>query len=53
MSPALDLHKVRGREDGAKEAEVQDIGAVVTGGHHADGYADPRLAGPVGGEEVF
>jgi hypothetical protein len=48
----LDLDEVGGREDGAEQAEVEDVGAVVAGGHHADGDADPRLAGLVGGDEV-
>lgn len=46
---ALDLDEVGRREDRPEEAEVQDIGAVVSRGHHADGDADAGLAGPVGG----
>jgi hypothetical protein len=49
---ALDLDEVGGREDGADQAEVEDVRAVVAGGHHADGDADAGLAGLVGGEEV-
>ena len=48
----LDLDEVGRREDRAEQAEVEDVGAVVAGGHHADRHADPRLAGLVGGEEV-
>ena len=49
---SLDLDEVGGREDRAKEADVQDVGAVVAGGHHADRHADARLAGLVAGDEV-
>ncbi len=49
---ALDLDEIGGREDGAKQAQVQDVGAVVAGGHHAHGHAHPRLAGLVGGDEI-
>ena len=49
---AFDLDEVGGREDRAEEAEIQDVRAVVAGGHHADGHADPGLAGLVGREEV-
>ena len=49
---SLDLDEVGGREDRAEEAEVEDVGAVVAGGHHADRHADARLAGLVGGDEV-
>ena len=48
----LDLDEVRGREDRAKQPEVQDIRAVVARGHHADGDAYAGLAGLVGGNEV-
>ena len=48
----LDLDEVGRREDRAEEAEVEDVRAVVAGGHHADGDADARLAGLVGGDEV-
>ena len=48
----LDLHEIGGREDGAEQAEVQDVGAVVTRGHHAHRHADAGLARPVGLQEV-
>src|SRR5690606_25784477 len=51
-SAALDLDEVGGRKDGAKQAEIEDVGAVVAGGHHAHGHTDPRLAGFVGRDEV-
>ena len=47
-SSPLDLDEVGGREDGAEQADVQDVGAVVPCGHHADGNADARLGGAVG-----
>ena len=49
---SLDLDEVGGRKDRAEETEIEDVGAVVAGGHHADGHADTRLAGLVGWEEV-
>ena len=49
---ALDLDEVGRREDRPEHSEVENIGAIVTGGHHADGDADARLAGLVGGNEV-
>ncbi len=48
----LDLNEVRRREDRTDEAEIEDVGAVVSRGHHANRYADARLAGLVGGQEV-
>jgi hypothetical protein len=48
----LDLDEVGGRKDRAHQAQVEDVGAVVAGGHHADGDADAGLAGLVGGQEV-
>ena len=44
--------KIGRREDGAKEAEVEEVRAIVAGGHHADGDANAGLAGFVGGDEV-
>ena len=41
-----------GEKIGPEEAEVEDVGAVVAGRHHADGDANARLAGLVGGQEV-
>ena len=49
---AFDLNEVSGREDRAEEAEIQEVWAIVAGGHHADGDADAGLAGLVGGNEV-
>ena len=49
---SLDLNEVRGGKDGSEESEVEDVGAVVSGGHHADGHADAGLAGLVRGQEV-
>src|SRR3990172_8154957 len=48
----FDLDEVGGREDRTEEAEVEDVGAVVAGGHHADRHAHSRLAGLVGRNEV-
>ncbi len=48
----LDLDEIGGREDRPEEAEVEDVGAVVAGGHHAHRHAHARLAGLVGGQEV-
>ena len=49
---AFDLDEVGGLEDRAEQSEVEQVGAVVAGGHHADRHADPSLAGLVGREEV-
>ena len=49
---AFDLDEVGRRKDRAEEAEVENVCAVVAGGHHADGHADAGLAGLVGGEKV-
>ena len=48
----LDLDEVGRREDRAEQAEVEDVRAVVAGGHHADRHADAGLAGLVSGQEV-
>ena len=48
----LDLDEIGRREDRAEQAEVQNVRAIVAGGHHADGDADARLAGLVGGNEI-
>ncbi len=48
----LDLDEVGGRKNGAEETEVENVRAVVAGGHHADGNADAGFAGFVGFEEV-
>src|ERR1035437_2936012 len=49
---SLDLDEIGGRKDRTKETEVEDVGAVVAGGHHADRDADARLAGLVGGQKI-
>src|SRR3970040_615417 len=49
---ALDLDEVGGREDRTEETEVEDVGAVVAGGHHANRDTDACLAGLVGGQEI-
>ncbi len=51
-SPPLDLDEIRRREDGPKQAEVEDVGAVVPGGHHAHRHANARLARLVTRDEV-
>jgi hypothetical protein len=51
-SAPLDLNKVGWREDRAEEAEIENVGTVVTRGHHAYRNADPRLAGFIGGKEI-
>ena len=48
----LDLDEVGRREDRSKQTEIEDVGAIVAGGHHANRHADARLAGLVGGQEV-
>ena len=37
---AFDLDEVGGGEDGAEQSDVENVRAVVAGGHHADGDAD-------------
>ena len=49
---AFDLHKVRRRKHRAHQGQVQQIRAVVTGGHHAHGDADACFAGFVDGYDV-
>jgi len=49
---ALDLDEVSGREDGAEKAEVEDVGAILAGGHHAYSDADACPAGTVGRKEI-
>ncbi|WP_297927298.1 hypothetical protein, partial [Metallibacterium sp.] len=49
---AFDLDEIGGREDRPQQSDVEDVGAVVAGGHHAHGDAHARLAGLVGGDEV-
>ena len=44
-APPFDLDKVGWRKNGTEEADIENVGAVVAGGHHADGDANPRLAG--------
>ena len=44
---SLDLDEVGGREDGAEQAQIQDIRAIVPGGHHTDRHANPRFTRPI------
>ena len=44
---SLDLDEIRRREYRPEQAQVENVGAVVASGHHADGYAYSRLARPV------
>ena len=48
----LHLDEVGRREYRSKKTEIEDVGAIVAGGHHANRNADPRLAGLVSGQEV-
>ena len=48
----LDLDEVGRRENRSKQTEIEDVGAIVAGGHHANRHADTRLAGLVSGQEV-
>ena len=49
---SLDLDEIRRREYRPEQAQVENVGAVVAGSHHADSYAYPRLARPVLAHEV-
>ncbi len=49
---ALDLNEVGGGEDGAHHAEIEDVLAIVAGGHHADGDADAGSGAGVGIEKA-
>ena len=49
---ALDLHKLGRRKHRAHQRKVEQVGAVVTGGHHAHGDAHAGFAGLVGGQAV-
>ena len=49
---ALDLHKVGGQEDGAHKAQVEQVLAVITGGHHTHRHAHARAAAGVGGQKA-
>ena len=49
---SLDLDEVGGREDGAEQSQVQNVGTVVPRGHHADRDADPRFTRKVRGKKV-
>ncbi|HAL55595.1 MAG TPA: hypothetical protein DCP63_03700 [Bacteroidetes bacterium] len=42
-SAALDLDEIGRRKNRAKQNDVQEVFAVVTGRHHADRTADTRL----------
>ena len=48
----FDLDEIGGRENRAQEAEVEEVRAVVAGGHHADGDADASFAGEIFRREV-
>ena len=48
----FDLDEIGRGEDRSEEAKVQDVRAVVAGGHHADRHADAGFAGFIGGDEV-
>src|SRR5690606_18849096 len=48
----LHLNELGGREDRTHETEVENVFAIVTGGHHAHGDTDARLAGAVCVDEV-
>ena len=49
---AFDLDKIGGRKNGAEETNVENIRAVVAGGHHANGDADTSLACFVGVKNI-
>ena len=49
---ALDLDEVRRRENRPQQDDVQQILAVVAGGHHADRDADARLGADVAVEKT-
>ena len=51
-APPLDLNEVRGREDRPHHCEVQNVGAVVAGCHHANRHTDTGAAGAVVFDEV-
>ena len=51
-TPSFDLDKVRWGEDRTEKTEVENIWAIVAGGHHADGDAYAHFAGLVGGDEI-
>ena len=49
---ALDLHEVGRREDRPEQAQIQKVGTVVAGRHHADGHAHAGLACPIRRQEI-
>ena len=49
---SLDLDEIRRREYRPEQAQIENVGAVVAGSHHADSYAYPRLTRPVLAPEV-
>jgi hypothetical protein len=51
-APALYLDKISWGKNGTHQTEVEDIGAIVSGGHHAYGYADPRFTGNIGAFKI-
>ena len=46
------LDEFRGRKDWAEETEIEDVGTIIAGRHHADRDAHSRLAGLIGREKV-
>ena len=51
-APAFDLHKLRWRKHWAHQGQVEQIGAVVAGGHHAHGDANAGFAGFIGCQPI-
>ena len=49
---AFDLHELGRRKHRSHECEVEQIGAVVAGGHHAHGHTHAGFAGLVSGQAV-
>ncbi len=49
---SLDLDEVGRRKNRPEQAEIENVRAVIAGGHHAHGDADARLAGFVSRDEV-
>ena len=49
---SLDLDKIGRREDRTHQTEIQNIFAIVAGGHHANGHTHAGFAGFVGLDEI-
>ena len=49
---SLDLDEVRWGKDGPEESEVEDVGAIVSCGHHADSHTNASFAGLVCGKKI-